>query len=515
MAWTSESVPSTGSNWAAEVVPSFIGWTPESTQASSWKHTGHFGWAITSTESGSITYNIAFTITITFDEPVIDFDLTDFSTINCVISNLAGSGKVYTATCTKSYFGQITVAILNNRVTDDKGNKNSIGTLFSIDVQPSIFKSSWTLSGVERTITLPLVSGGTYSFDIDWGDGNTDTVTSWNQRFAGESVDMTHTYAGNGVKNIEIGGASNYTITGWKFDNTGDKLKIRAISDWGPLNISTDDVFYGCTNLNVTATNVPTISSSSLAYAFSGCTALTSIGGDWDTSSVTMMYETFLGCTNFNQDISGWNTAAVTNMGRMFQGASTFNQDINTSGSSWNVSLVQNMNGMFGNATNFDGDISSWIPSEVLHMDGMFLNATNFNQDIGSWNVAKVVNFYQTFRYATSFNQDLGSWNTASAVSSAFSQMFFGAEDFVGDGISSWDIDDITNMSHMFYLANALTTANYDAILIAWNARAGHQNNVNFNAGDAVLTLEGAAETARDELVGDGWTIYDSTGEHT
>ncbi len=30
-----------------------------------------------------------------------------------------------------------------------------------------------------ESISLPLVSNGTYSFFVDWGDGNNDIITSW------------------------------------------------------------------------------------------------------------------------------------------------------------------------------------------------------------------------------------------------------------------------------------------------------------------------------------------------
>jgi len=72
----------------------------------------------------------------------------------------------------------------------------------------------------------------------------------------------------------------------------------------------------------------------------------------------------------------------------------------------------------------------------------------------------------------------------------------------------------VTSMQNMFLLQDSWSNSYYDAALIAWNAGA-HQDNVLFHAGDAVMTTGGAAETARDALVADGWTIVDSTGTHT
>jgi hypothetical protein len=41
-------------------------------------------------------------------------------------------------------------------------------------------------------IQLPLISTGNYNFVVDWGDGNTDTITVWNQ------AETLHTYATEG-----------------------------------------------------------------------------------------------------------------------------------------------------------------------------------------------------------------------------------------------------------------------------------------------------------------------------
>lgn len=83
------------------------------------------------------------------------------------------------------------------------------------------------------------------------------------------------------------------------------------------------------------------------------------------------------------------------------------------------------------------------------------------------------------FRYATSFNQDLGGW-------------------------------DVTNVGAMGDILTGVTlsTANYDALLIGWEAQAV-QSDVSFSAGNSVYsTLE--AWTARQSLVAyHSWTITD------
>lgn len=140
------------------------GMTIETKSPTGWQRTGHFGWVITSDESGTTGEN-SFTITFTFDESVADFDLSDCFTSNCVLSSLAGSGKVYTATCTPSSLGKVDVAVLYGLVTDIYGNKNSTGVPFTIT---RIFGNNYSL----------LLDGTNYvNLSVDFGVWGDDTVS--------------------------------------------------------------------------------------------------------------------------------------------------------------------------------------------------------------------------------------------------------------------------------------------------------------------------------------------------
>src|SRR5690606_35922022 len=105
------------------------------------------------------------------------------------------------------------------------------------------------------------------------------------------------------------------TITGWQFNDGGDKLKITNISQWGPFKFgNAGSYFYGSSNLTITATDTPSMSSTlSMHAAFRGCASLTSVPnlGSWDMSAVNTMFQMFYGASNFNQDIGAWNTGAV------------------------------------------------------------------------------------------------------------------------------------------------------------------------------------------------------------
>ena len=229
------------------------------------------------------------------------------------------------------------------------------------------FTSTWVVPGGDKTLTLPFIDdSNTINFTIDWGDGTTNHITAYNDS------DVAHTYAAGGTYTITMDG----TVSGFQFDNAGDKTQLTAITKWGSFNMSVPSGFFGCSNLNVTASDAPTISATNLQETFKGCAALTSIGNadGWNTSSVTSMYHMLKDTTNFNQDISSWDTGEVTNMEAMFH-SSGFNQDIN----SWDVAKVTNMSYIFAATSAFDQDISDWNFTAVTEFANFLLSNTAFS----------------------------------------------------------------------------------------------------------------------------------------
>jgi PKD repeat protein len=75
-----------------------------------------------------------------------------------------------------------------------------------------IFDIDTTKSGAtaNNEFQLPFVGGGTYSCSVDWGDGNTDVISSFNQ------AETLHTYSSGGVYTVKITG----TFKGWTFGVT-------------------------------------------------------------------------------------------------------------------------------------------------------------------------------------------------------------------------------------------------------------------------------------------------------
>jgi len=228
------------------------------------------------------------------------------------------------------------------------------------------------------TFQLPIYNGGSYDFIAKWGDGNSDTITAWDDAAA------NHSYSGAGTYDVEITG----TITGWRFANAGDKTLIYDISEWGPLNLGNNNsYFYGCSNLTISATDILDLTNTTtFELIFASCTSLTTIPSinSWDVSNITSLSNAFFQVP-FNDDLSGWTTTSMTNIGNAFHTTANFNQDI----SGWDTSSVTTMEGTFVSSTTFDQDIGSWDISSMTVASNMFngvtLSTANYDALLIGW----------------------------------------------------------------------------------------------------------------------------------
>lgn len=393
----------------------------------------------------------------------------------------------------------------------------SIGQLRNVGAAPvqpvTTFTIDTSKDGVSGTsgYFLPLLTAGTYNFDVDWGDGTTDTILSYGQ------PEATHTYAAPGVYEIKMTANEENGINRITFRN-GDQNKLIEISDWGEAIVNlADDVLRECAFLtsvpsaivlggrNVsgyafaatrlwefgdlsgwgTAANPLLLTNSSFAFAETGrnlasasqvnlnfhatltgdCRSmfyLAKWNGDltnWNTSGMTNANAMFLQASEFNGDITGWDMSNVSNMGLMFNSATSFNQDIG----GWDVSSNTTFYQTFNSARAFNQDISGWNVSNVTSFEGMFANALAFNQPLDSWDVSSGTQFRFMFQNAIAFNQDLNSWNVTGATQ--LFRMFSNASAFNGN-ITSWNVSNITNFSETFI------NSSFNQPIGGWNTSA-------------------------------------------
>ena len=331
---------------------------------------------------------------------------------------------------------------------------NTLDTTYSwtitgdgVNCDDSAFITTWETTTNDESITIPTFANG-FNYYISWGDGAEDF---------GQTGDATHTYATPGTYTVKIAGSFPHLY----FNDTGDKLKIKSIEQWGAIGWgSLSSAFEGCSALVYNATDAPNL------------------------NNVGRMDMAFANCTSFNPaDLNNWDVSGIAYMQSMFSGATLFNAAIDT----WEVSQVRDLKYMFSGATSFNQDISGWTINTQpgMTLEGVFSGATSFNQPIGSWTV-----------------------NTVNSTKN----MFLGAESF-NQSLAAWDISKVVNMTDM--LSNSgMSIENYDSTLIGWATLDTGELQIptNINLGvDGIQYCEAIVE--RFELKSNyNWTFTDTMG---
>ena len=135
--------------------------------------------------------------------------------------------------------------------------------------------------------------------------------------------------------------------------------------------------------------------------------------------------------------------------------------------------------GAFQGTTGFNENLSRWDTRNATGLREMFYQCPAFNQDISGWDTGKATTMYGMFYQCSHFNQDLGGWD-------------------VGELLSAGAILHST----------ALSTTNYDKLLIGWAAQVV-KPNVPLGVGTTKYSV--AAQAAHDTLTGapNLWIITD------
>ena len=375
------------------------------------------------------------------------------------------------------------------------------------------FITTWVIEEAQDTLNIIGSADYTYDFQINWGDGTTETITT---------NEFSHVYADTGSYDIQIMGIfPHMTIA------PEDAAKIIDVSNWG--NIVWQDMtsmFNNATKLRISATDTPNLSQvTSLESMFQFAVIMNDDIGHWDVSNITNMKNTFYLAQNFNQDISEWDVSNVTNFQGIFGNALRFDQDLNdwdvssattmrqmffaarafnSDISDWDVSNVTNFQSMFDGAYKFNQDISDWDVSSSTTMALMFQKAYDFDQDLSKWDVSNVQTFQSMFSHATSFNQDISNWDVTGAYSMA--NIFRNATSF-DQNLGKWDVSNISSIFDVL-TGTHISTENYDSLLIGWSQLPKLFQNANFNGGSATYSPVG--EVARQKIIDDfGWTFTD------
>jgi hypothetical protein len=236
-------------------------------------------------------------------------------------------------------------------------------------------KTDNTGTSNDDQFTLPW----TGDYDVDWGDGTTDT---------GQSGSTTHTYSTAGTYDVSVTPTNNCTFN---FNNGGDKQKLIEIKNWGTGTwTSFAKSFLACSKLTtISATDTPDLSIvTTIAQIFQNCNLLSSASSlaNWDTSNVTRMENSFRNAEQFNENITSWDISNVTRIDGMFFDCLTFNQPIG----SWNIGNVTTISNMFRrNNFSFDQSLAGWDITSVATAADIFkdtgLSTSNYDATLIGW----------------------------------------------------------------------------------------------------------------------------------
>lgn len=309
------------------------------------------------------------------------------------------------------------------------------------------------------------ISGTPVNATVNWGDGTSDVMTTGNN---------LHTYANHGTYTITIGPTDSSANNGkskayirYNLHAAGTYLNYGVISidHWGAKH-EQDSVylaFRGCRNLDVLATDIPTINGTNNAIGY--------------------CFESNYRLQNINGSIATWPVGTWTEFGNnfinVFSNATVYNDNL----INWDVKgSAKGFNGCFRNTKLFNGDIN-WTNVSTTRQDAMFFGATKFNKSLSNWTFSGT--FSQMFYNASSFNQNIQIGSNATNLY----QMFVRAYSYTGVGVENWDVSGTMNIAYFAYIASSFNgnIENWDVsqktslLYFAYNAASLNRSLHNWN----------------------------------
>jgi surface protein len=298
--------------------------------------------------------------------------------------------------------------------------------------------------GSNDTFTFPLVLGGTYNFTVNWGDNSAlSTITAYND------ADITHTYATEGVYQIECEG----TINRFRFANAGDRLLVRDVKNWGSLQLgaTSGSQFQGCSNMTVSAIDSLDVSgTSNFNGMFNNCPAITTIKLSAGTPVGSMANFFYGGTALTSLDLSVLNMSSVTSLSNAFYQCVNLTSIGNISG--WNTGNINAFDYVFYNCRKLNTlDVSNWDTSKITTFYRAFTDCRELpSLDCTDWNVGEVTTFSEAFSncYLLTTIGSTTNWNTSKCTT--FNWMFHNNYVLHGIDVSGWDAHLVTSINAMF-----------------------------------------------------------------
>ena len=353
----------------------------------------------------------------------------------------------------------------------------SLGTGIHTHIVPPLadsfdgFIMELTVTGT-ATFQLRGRNTGTYNYDVDWGDGTVDTVTTYNGG--------SHSYSATGTYLVKISG----DFPGFEYGviSGGWKDYLTRIVQWGNIQWkSFYRAFTGFDNLTSLPTDYPDISGLTDTRArnmFYNLPALTSCDlsnwqntGNFSGDALGMLYG-LLDCTNIN--LTGWDTSNMTNTQDFMAQCGRTAGGCSVTAPSLNWSSSNTLYRMFYRAcVKADSDVSNWtLNASGVSLARFFYESGTYSSptfssvtelDMSTWNNTSGINNMQYFAYNSGAlkNINVTGWDTSN-VTNMF-RAFYGClqiEEIIG--LSTMDISSVTDAGDMFYNTRKLKFDNHN-----------------------------------------------------
>jgi len=189
----------------------------------------------------------------------------------------------------------------------------------------------------------------TNQFQFTGAEGDYDVVAKQNDivvaTFDNLSDEATITLPSSGVYDLEIKAKEINGFNRIAFNNSGDKLKITDIKQWGDVVWSSFfRAFVVCNNMSVSATDLPDLSMcTNLSNMFRSNSKANPDVRNWDVSNISNFFEMFR-FSNANPDARNWDVSSGVNMTRMFSFSNLSVENLTACYENWSqLNLQQNV----------------------------------------------------------------------------------------------------------------------------------------------------------------------------
>ncbi len=391
------------------------------------------------------------------------------------------------------------------------------GNEFIMRIQTDISTASSNKSNDDQFNINVQPSGYTFDYEVDWGDGNTDSNVTGS---------ILHTYDSIGQYDIKISG----TFPNIYFFNRFDRFKVLEIKNWGNIQWKNMlNAFWGCGNMDITATDAADFSQvTSFQRAFQSCNSITNIANssNWITSNVTTMLATFLGCGNLTSiETTNWDFSGLSSFANVFTNCGSLTS---LDGTNWNFSNIGNFSDTFSNcgllATITGNENWRFKTTGSVTFDRFFNNAFALNGlNTTDWNVDQVTSLSQAFRDCTSLTSlDMSNWNISNCTS-LFLWIYNTPSLATISGIENLDVSNVTNFGYVFANADSLTAdvsnwdvssgASFSNFMDASTGSGSITGYKNWNTSSMTNTLQNAFSFSANG--DDDLPLWDATGSNS